>query len=78
VPRLDSGYASKSKNLASAACGYLQGFTVLVMANPNKTTILRDNCNGNLITFSNILYLKVSKQVKQQNKKLHCSALFFC
>jgi hypothetical protein len=28
--RLDSGYASKSKNLASGACGYLQGFTVLL------------------------------------------------
>jgi hypothetical protein len=28
VPRLDSGYASKPKNLASAACGYLQGITV--------------------------------------------------
>jgi hypothetical protein len=28
VPRLDSGYASKATNLASAACGYLQGITV--------------------------------------------------
>jgi hypothetical protein len=28
APRLDSGYASKSKNLASGACGYLQGITV--------------------------------------------------
>jgi hypothetical protein len=28
APRLDSGYASKSKNLAYGACGYLQGFTV--------------------------------------------------
>jgi hypothetical protein len=25
---LDSGYASKPKNLAFAACGYLQGITV--------------------------------------------------
>jgi hypothetical protein len=30
VPRLDSGYASKPKNLASAACGYLQGITVFI------------------------------------------------
>jgi hypothetical protein len=30
VRRLDSGYASKPKNLASAACGYLQGITVYV------------------------------------------------
>jgi hypothetical protein len=29
APRLDSGYASKSKNLASAACGYLQGLMIL-------------------------------------------------
>jgi hypothetical protein len=29
VPRLDSGYASKPKNFASAACGYLQGITVV-------------------------------------------------
>jgi hypothetical protein len=28
APRLDSGYASKTKNLASGACGYLQGITV--------------------------------------------------
>jgi hypothetical protein len=28
APRLDSGYALKSKNLASGACGYLQGFAV--------------------------------------------------
>jgi hypothetical protein len=31
VPREDSGYASKPKNLASAACGYLQGITVNVL-----------------------------------------------
>jgi hypothetical protein len=28
VPRLGSGFASKPKNLAFAACGYLQGITV--------------------------------------------------
>jgi hypothetical protein len=31
APRLDSGYALKPKNSTSAACGYLQGITVLEM-----------------------------------------------
>jgi hypothetical protein len=49
APRLDSGYASNPTNLASGACGYLQGITVHQKTNNKTKRQKEENYNINSV-----------------------------